>query len=146
MGYGGAIYNYGVLSLNKDTFTNNTATNDGGAIFNMGGNVNETNDTFNNNTATNEGGAIYNEGPLFISQDTFNNNSANEGGAIYTKYFITYINFSEFLNNTALTGSQIYYFEASINAINNWWGSNTPNSSGFDIVNGGGDLLIITHG
>ena len=58
--YGGAIYNDGTLTVDNSTFTNNTATDYGGAIFNSNSGTATVN--FNRiigNTAGN-GGAIYN--------------------------------------------------------------------------------------
>ena len=145
--YGGAIANYGTLTETNNTFTNNTANYYGGAISNTGGILTETNNiytdntaqvggvfyndrygtvtgtnnTFNNNTATSNGGAIYNEGILNETNSTFINNTANnDGGAIY-KDGISTVNFSRIVGNHV---PDIYNGRGSVNAENNWWGSN----------------------
>jgi len=151
--YGGAIYNYCyagsvVCNLTNSTFTNNTAGN-GGAINNhcrVGSVVcNVTNCTFTNNTAI-VGGAIYNYcdvGSVVcnVTNSTFTNNNAYYyGGAIYNYQYggvcSLVANFNRFYNNTAGTGDAIYNYGATVDAKNNWWGSNSPNwidlISGFD--------------
>jgi len=73
----------------NSTFSNNNATNNGGALANIiNGSMTISNSTFNGNTALN-GGAIVNgrneneDGTINISRSNFNYNSAsNNGGAI----------------------------------------------------------------
>ena len=78
---GGAIYNYGTLTLTGCNFTNNEA-GFGGAIFNCG-TINLTDCTFTNNTAD-WGGAIYNGGgTINLTGCIFDYNYAHyRGGAI----------------------------------------------------------------
>ena len=134
LSFGGAIYNYNsILTLNGCNFTNNTANSWGGAICNAyGSTLNMNNCTFSNNIATNQGGAIANVGVNAIlngSKCTFINNSAvNNGGAIYNNG-ITTVNFSSFINNTSTTGSAINLSMGTVNAQNNWWGSNNNPSN-----------------
>ena len=160
---GGAIYNTGILTENNNTFNNNTVTNYGGAILNTGilsgtnntfnnntatycagaidnqyhGILTETNDIFTNNTAT-YGGAIFNEyyGILTETNDIFTNNTAILGGAIYNEGTVN-VNFCWIIGNNAIQGTQIYNNYGTIDATDNWWGTNTPNTSGIDIVNSG---------
>ncbi len=85
----GAINNYGTLTMDSCTLTNNVATsNGGGAIYNeYGGNlvVNDSSLTNNEAQSMGEGGAIYNNhGILSINSTTLENNNAEDGGAIYT--------------------------------------------------------------
>ena len=134
LSFGGAIYNYSSnLTLNGCNFTNNTANYWGGAICNAyGSTLNMSNCTFSTNIATNQGGAIANVGVNAIlngSKCTFiDNNAVNNGGAIYNNG-ITTVNFNSFVNNTATTGSAIYLSMGTVNAENNWWGSNNNPSS-----------------
>jgi len=88
-GYGGAIRNPGTATITNSTFTGNSATL-GGAIR-SGGTLTITNSTFSGNSASTSGGAIYTggttstSGPTTITNSTFSGNSATtSGGAIYT--------------------------------------------------------------
>lgn len=88
---GGAICSYGTLTNVMDsTFKDNNASN-GGAIYNAHiGKINVKSSTFTNNTAKQYGGAIYNQnynkyGTVYAVFDRFYKNTASNGGsAIYT--------------------------------------------------------------
>lgn len=80
---GGAIYNAGTINALAGTYTSNSANSNGGAIYNTG-TVNDLSGTFTSNTATTNGGAIYNTGTVTITSSdgadtTFSGNMA--GGA-----------------------------------------------------------------
>jgi hypothetical protein len=127
LGAGGAIDNgsMATLTVNNSTFRNNTANYDygGGAIYNFDGTLTVDNSTFTNNTATSGGGAIYNfDGTLTVKSSTFTNNSANRGGAIINDYGgIVTVKFSRIVGNSAI---DIYNIGGSMNALDNWWGTN----------------------
>ena len=111
-GYGGAIYNYGTITLSDCTFTNNTVTSSygyGGAIYNYGTITSLNGCTFNNNTAK-YGGAIRNFGTITsLSGCNFTNNNATEGGAIRNYGTITSLSGCNFTNNNATDyGGAIY--------------------------------------
>jgi CSLREA domain-containing protein len=88
-GQGGAIANYGRLTVNNSLFEGNNANGDeglfgrGGAIFNLGSAV-VRDATFRGNTASDDdsdygqGGALYNEGATDITRSVFINNDAGE--------------------------------------------------------------------
>jgi predicted outer membrane repeat protein len=86
--YGGAVeVNYDVATFTiegKNTFNNNHAFIDGGAIYSNAKIKPMNNVTMNNNSAESSGGAIYynNEEELNINNGNFNNNEATDGGAI----------------------------------------------------------------
>ena len=109
-GYGSAIYNnsYGTVTITGSIFSNNSASNWGGAIFNTS-TATITDSTFSNNSAKYSGGAIYNyvNGTVTITDSTFNNNSAGYGGAI-DNWGTATITDSTFSNNTADYGGAIY--------------------------------------
>jgi len=118
---GGAIYNYGILTVTNCTFRNNNAT-DGGAIFNAG-TLTVTNSIFTGNAGGawgyyGDGGAIYNTGTSTITNCTFTNNtvcSTLGGGAIYN-YGILNITCSTFTDNSANDfggGGAIYNYGTS---------------------------------
>ncbi len=104
---GGAIYNYGHMSISDSTFEDNTARSNGGAIYNSLGSITDmsliiSTSTFSGNSTTDyDGGGIYNDsyGPLEITNSTFEGNSAaDRGGGIYsdssTDLLITHSTFS----------------------------------------------------
>ena len=133
--YGGAICNVdgGTLIISNCTFTNNSAT-EGGAINN---NVHcvctVKNCTFTNNSAL-TGGAILNtaHATLTVENSNFKNNTATDnsmgfGGAIYNDSGPIVAHFNSFVGNTASDwGNAIYNADGSLNATDNWWGSNNP--------------------
>jgi len=107
-GMGGAITNYGTLTLTNSTLQNNTAIYVAGGIYNWG-TLTIINCTLQKNTATKSiidgghGGAILNAGTLTIENSILNDNLANDnGGAIYNDGTLTITN-STLQNNTALS-------------------------------------------
>lgn len=102
VGNGGAIFQdtndptkFGKLDtiIETSTFSENTAQNNGGAIYQRPGTITILQSNFLSNTATTDGGAIwlgggaYVSGTLIISESLFENNSTayGTGGAIFTK-------------------------------------------------------------
>ena len=84
-GYGGAIINYGKLTINAGTFKGNEASN-GGAISSIASNSDLTiaGGTFENNKSTGKwGGAIVAKNEVSIKNATFENNYSGNGGAIF---------------------------------------------------------------
>ena len=142
-GHGGAIYNQDSLTITNGTFTNNTSI-EGGAIYNF---IKVTElDPFNYQIV----------GMLNVTDSKLLNNNATFGGAIYNlcseegfmlpvnNICVVNVNFNSIIGNTASNGTQIYNTEmgniavSTINATDNWWGTDNPNTSGNDIVNNGG--------
>jgi predicted outer membrane repeat protein len=87
---GGAIHNSENLTLDRLTFRDNAASNDGGALFIQQGNVTISNTTFTQNFAADDGGGIYVVnaatplgGPwkTTISNSTISGNTAGDRGA-----------------------------------------------------------------
>lgn len=105
---GGAMANYGTLTLDEVFVTENEAAA-GGGIFNFG-TLTVTNSTFADNYARNNGGAISNIGVATFSNSTLSGNTAvNEGGAIFTQSFSgmngdTSLNHVTVTRNTAALG------------------------------------------
>ena len=77
-GYGGAIYNYGTLSVSSSTFSHNSTNGYGGAISNAGI-LTITGSTFSGSTAD-YGGGIANKGTATVSNSTLYGNLAISGG------------------------------------------------------------------
>lgn len=87
---GGGIANAGALFVNRALVNSNSASAQGGGIFNQGfPSPRITNSTITNNTAA-FGGAIYNRGSMWLANGTISNNTAtdaatsifNESGSI----------------------------------------------------------------
>lgn len=126
---GGAIENYGTMTINFSTFTGNKA-NSAGAISNYGS-LTISNSTFTGNTAT-KGGAISqrydgssgSNNALTITGSVFTGNTATtKGSAIYcgSNAGTCNIHFNRIYGNT---GTNDIYSDSTIDAINNWWGTN----------------------
>ncbi len=111
-GSGGAIFIRGELNVSGSIFENNTASNDGGAIYARPTDRSATitnSEFYNNTTAKGDGGAIYSISDLTVNGATFDSNTAgNSGGAVYARG-ITEMTVSSaqdliFSNNTATNG------------------------------------------
>lgn len=84
-GYGGAIINYGKLTINAGTFKENEASN-GGAISSTSSNseLNINGGTFENNKNTDKwGGAIVAKNKINIKNASFKGNISGNGGVIF---------------------------------------------------------------
>ena len=84
-GYGGAVINYGKLTVNDGTFKDNEAKN-GGAISSIASNSELTvnGGTFENNKSTDKwGGAIVAKNIVSVKNATFDGNVSGNGGAIF---------------------------------------------------------------
>lgn len=105
--FGGAIRISGyatvegtLLTLERCTFFNNTASRGGAISADTGGNVKATQCTFYGNLSTSLGGAIYAEGKLELVHCALTNNTGNSGagvqmapgGALTMRYSICYGN------------------------------------------------------
>ena len=106
MSGGGALRNWGTLTLNSDVISGNSSAGNGGGIYNLG-TVNVTGTTFNQNLSGN-GGAIFNAtvgstvGNVVVNQSTFSGNSAaSYGGAIDNQGVMSLANLT-LSGNTAL--------------------------------------------
>lgn len=111
--FGGAILSRsGVSSLTNANFDSNTAV-DGGAVYLHRdlSRLTVSNSLFTNNNATNNGGAVYSNTPNWVSMTgpTFETNRANKGGAVYFangKFTLSISNFKN--NNATVEGGAIY--------------------------------------
>ncbi|MGH3257255.1 MAG: hypothetical protein ACRDOU_17975 [Streptosporangiaceae bacterium] len=117
--YGGAIYNYGTMTVNGATFTDNSAEY-GGAIYsdNYVSTATLNHDFFLGSNAE-YGGAIYNDdNDMTIGASTFHYNSATgeygEGGAIYNDYDVTITGSGLLMNSADTYGGAIYNSDDSV--------------------------------
>lgn len=147
--YGGALYVSGSrrVSIDRNTFMNNTARREGGAAYFSGitSTVNTANQ-FVNNTATGDGGAIYmssgsidNRGNYFI-----NNRATDDGGALYMSGSSTNNN-NSFINNTASNNGGALYASGSITDRESMFSSNKANSNGGALYVSGSFITIMIN-
>ncbi|MCL2116220.1 MAG: Ig-like domain repeat protein, partial [Methanobrevibacter sp.] len=130
---GGAILNYGDMSVSDSTFINNTANTHGGAICNYG-DMSVSDSTFINNTANVNGGAIWNNGDMSVSDSTFINNTANTGGAILNFRNMS-VSDSTFINNTANAAGGAICNNVNMSVSDSTFINNTANVYGGAIYN-----------
>ena len=108
----------------RDLTIKNGYSNSGGAITNyFGSNLTLINCILANNTATSTGGAIYNSGYLNVTTSTFTGNKVKKGYGydIYNHKGTADVHFNSILGNNE---ESIYSDAGTVNAQNNWWGSN----------------------
>lgn len=111
-GFGGGIYSFGDVTLDRTLFRGNSADSGpggstGGAIHAIG-DLEITGSTFVNNSSY-VGGAIYVAGDTLVSASSFSGNTADDGGAIYADDGEVVVNQSTFVANTASgSGGAIY--------------------------------------
>ncbi len=104
-GSGGAIYLDGDLTVENSQFTNNIATENGGAIADAGASrFVVTDSVFTGNEAGTFGGAIFTD-DITTSGSSYTSNEAELGGAI-SAYFVAALE-STFTENSALVGGAI---------------------------------------
>lgn len=141
VGDGGAIYNNGYLTINNCAFSNNTASNFGGAIFQVYNNnysrrleVNKC--TFTSNDA-NVGGAFGARGNCHIFTSTFEGNSAlnGNGGAIVADGAPNSIVNCTIINNTS-TGEGGGVSANDISVVNTIVANNKKNGTDNDFYVG----------
>jgi predicted outer membrane repeat protein len=131
---GGAIFSYGTLDATGTSFTSNTALL-GGAIINYG-TLDATGTSFTSNTAI-SGGAIINYGTVTTSGGSFSNNQATNGygGAIYNAGTLS-ASGTSFTSNTALDGGAIInHFDATVSGCT--FTTNRSTGVGYDYDGGG---------
>ncbi|MGV8143061.1 MAG: Ig-like domain-containing protein, partial [Methanothermobacter sp.] len=104
---GGAIQNFGTLSIKNCQITKNTAT-DGGGIYNSG-TCNISDSVVSSNTADYGGGIDNYEGTCNVSDSAVTDNSANYygGGGIYNSGAMS-------VYSSAVTGNSAYYYGGGI--------------------------------
>jgi hypothetical protein len=126
---GGAIFNYGTLTLADTTIAGNHATYLAGGIFNEYGRLALNNTTLAGNSGP-AGGGIYNDyGEATIANTTLAGNSATgPGGGIYNYAGPVTINNSTLTGNSATMGGGIYHFGALLAFTNTIVAGNSANS------------------
>lgn len=129
---GCGISNYGTLIVDSCIFTNNIATWIGGGIYHGSYSVSctVTGSTFSGNNAARFGGAISCDtyaGSCTLTGNTFTDNTVTDnggyGGAIRVRETLI-AHYNRFYDNHATYGDAISSPAGTVDAENNWWGSN----------------------
>ena len=136
--YGGAIHNYGDLTLDKVNILSNEAEEFlGGGISNHGGNVYILNSSVVDNVAALGGGGLDSEGYASLFNSTLSGNQASSGSAVYFggQLDITFCTIGTNVGNFALFSSQ-----GSANIKNSIIAENSTNNCQ-TAINASGDNL-----
>ncbi len=141
------------MILTTVTFSNNSASNTGGAILaispGMATHAQLTNVRFQGNSATKSGGAVEVEGMeawTSFNNAIFSGNSAADGGAVWTDGYYTHTSFTNatFSGNSAANGGAIYIgTEGSAYLTNATLTGNTSTSGIGAVYNG--HYVTLTH-
>lgn len=108
----------------RDLTIKNGKSRYGGAITNFGGSkLTLINCILTNNDATTFGGALYNSGTLTVTSSTLaaNKVTSGYGSAVFNHYGSAEIHYNSIFENN---GNAVYSDHGTVNAQNNWWGSN----------------------
>lgn len=124
-------------------YSYNTAVGSGGGIYFDNGNITVDNDTFANNTA-NTGGAFYqSRGNITINSSKFTGNFALLNGAgIYVNGNMTILKSNFTYNNATNNGGAIYLNTGILNAFDSIFDGNIATIKGAGICNVGGNLTV----
>ena len=126
---GGALINNGTLNLSDCVITNNQSIQGGGINNQSGGILNVTNSTVSANSASVEGGGLFNAGTATISNSTFSNNTALGAAAILnTTGTLTVVN-STFWGNQGTSGPGAVESGGTLHLSNSTFGNNAAGSS-----------------
>ena len=133
---GGAIYNAGTMTVYGCTLSGNTAEL-GGGLFNDGGTVTLCTATLAANTATRNrpGGALYNNGTMTLSATTVAANVAYQAGGIWNSNSLDLV-------NTIVAGNTLTNPGASNPDMN----GSVAGASAFNLIGNGTGLSGISNG
>lgn len=145
---GGAIRNYGSLTLTDCTLDQNSSTSQGGALRNIAGSVTIDGCTLSGNTAGVSGGAIFSDVLVDISNSTLTGNSAQYGGALYVagSSVATLIHTTIAANSVTGIGGGLMVGGGTLNINNSIVANNTGPGTGLgaDIGNFSGGSIVPT--
>ena len=107
----GAIYSESKLLARNVTFRNNSAVENGGALYGDGSSTSEISDSFIIDSRSRKGGAILVRGNSSITLDRTlvrNNMATQSGGGVYILDAATTVRNTDFDENRALTGGSVF--------------------------------------
>lgn len=138
-GNGGAVCNnHGNLYIDDNcSFSKNTATVSGGALYNDGGNVTISGAVISENTATTSAGGIYNKGGIVnLSSGTISKNTAPFGAGI-ANYGTFNLKGGVISENTAVSMAGGVYNDGTFAFSNGTISKNTAGEKGSGVYNSG---------
>ena len=142
-GDGGAIYNWGDLTIANSSLSNNLAGRSGGAIKNHGSATLEiARSTFSNNSAGYQGGAIFSAAPATIRSSSFLRNAAVRGGAIFNDEDNLSVFNSTFSQNTGAVAGGALYLRQSTASLSHITVHGNESRSGGGIFQDGGTVNL----
>lgn len=138
--YGGAIVNFGTLTIQGSLLSMNAAL-EGGAMLNVGA-AHVVNSAVTGNTAL-AGGGIENVGELHVVNSTISDNAADNGGAIANYGGAVKVSASTLQNNHATgSGAAIFSFGGNVILEKTAVTQNTAAADGGGVFTGGGTLTV----
>jgi hypothetical protein len=151
---GGAIWNDGAMELTNASIMSNTATSDGGGIYNvvfgvgqyaMTGTLTIWSSNIAHNTAsTGSGGGMYNSGVLMAIGNNLMSNSAKAGAGMMNDVSANgFVYGSTIVNNAAgQSGGGVLNFNGALNLVNDTLWGNTAVWDGGGGYNSGGLMSL----
>jgi CSLREA domain-containing protein len=142
-GDGGALANFGMLTMHDCAFTENFAENGGGIHNNYIATLDISNSTVAGNYVSGAGAGVESAGPMTMVDTTVRDNVIQgsqlpNGGGIFVIFSTATINRSTISNNSATFGGGIYAQSGTLHLINSTISGNYSYVSGGGIaVNGG---------
>jgi filamentous hemagglutinin family protein len=128
------------LTISDFALNNNTATGNGGGLFNQLGTISLTDGSVNGNISGNNGAGIWTNGPIALNQVGLDSNQANAfGGGLFINLTTANLQATNFRNNSAVISGGGVRTERSIVTITN--GEFANNQAEF-----GGGLEANTNG
>lgn len=141
---GGALFNFGAVTIEHTTFSGNTAAR-GGAISN-GGPMVIARATFSHNESSGSGGAIANFTPMTITGSDFSGNVAGaDGGAVISVGSLEIGNTTFYDNTSGALGGAISNRFGSTTMLNSTVSANRAGARGGGIANYPGHSLTVSH-
>ncbi len=134
---GGGVLNDGTLAIENSTFSQNTATFDGGGVYNQSGaSLTITGSTFSQNTA-NIGGGVFNRGTLTITNSTFSGNTASgNGGGVENFGTLTIANSTFSGNSAGFDGGGVRNLSGTLTITNSTFSGNNADGDGGGVWSG----------
>jgi hypothetical protein len=115
---GGGIDNNGSETITGATFSGNTATQQGGGIYNYRASLTLSNAIIGGNNSAPQGGGIWTQAPLTLRNVLIGGNSATDGGGIYNYGALTVSNLT-ISDNTASNGGGMYFAPGGMLTVDN---------------------------